>query len=70
LSASEAVFGAAIEEVSLDAGKRGAFGVWPPSAIGFDHLRAREEGDFWLPEPVNGAILASKLTESGECRVR
>jgi len=31
---------------------------------------AREQGDFPLPEPVNGAILAPKLTESGECRMK
>ena len=30
---------------------------------------AREEGDVSLPEPLNGAILAPKLTESGECRL-
>ncbi len=31
---------------------------------------ARQEGDFSLPEPVNGVIMAPKLTESGECRIR
>jgi len=31
---------------------------------------AREEGDFRLPEPVNGAMLAPKSIESGECRLR
>src|SRR5258708_35472265 len=31
---------------------------------------AREDGDFSLPEPLNGASLAPKLTESGECRLR
>jgi hypothetical protein len=31
---------------------------------------AREEGDFPLPEPVNGAMLAPKPTESGECRLK
>jgi hypothetical protein len=30
---------------------------------------AREEGDFPLPKLVNGAILAPKSTESGECRL-
>src|SRR5260221_9686270 len=30
---------------------------------------AREEGDFSLPEALNGALLAPKLTESGECRL-
>ncbi len=30
---------------------------------------ARQEGDFSLPEPVNGVIMAPKLTESGECRI-
>src|SRR5436309_4909832 len=34
----------------------------------FGRLAGYEEGDFSLPEPVNGAILAPKLTESGECR--
>jgi hypothetical protein len=29
---------AAMEKVCLDPGKRGAFGVWPPSATGFDRL--------------------------------
>jgi hypothetical protein len=54
--------------VCLDAGKRGAFGVCrrQPSA---SFTSAREEGDFSLPEPVNDAILAPKLTESGECRL-
>src|SRR5260221_5876844 len=31
---------------------------------------AREEGDFALPEALNGALLAPKLTESGECRLK
>jgi hypothetical protein len=55
--------------VCLDAGKRGAFGVCrrQPSA---SFTSAREEGDFSLPEPVNDAILAPKLTESGECRLK
>ena len=44
-----------------------AFRCCQPSA---SITSAREEGDFPLPEPVNGAILDPKLTESGECRVK
>jgi hypothetical protein len=39
----------AIEEVCLDAGKRGAFGVSPPSPTGFDHLRLARKAVFCCP---------------------
>jgi hypothetical protein len=37
---------AVIGKVCLDAGKRAAFGVWPPSAIGFDPFRLAENAIF------------------------